>query len=62
MKVKIEDGCVLCGLCEGICPSVFEMGEEAAVVITDEVPENLQADVKQAAEDCPVDVIVIEYD
>ncbi|HEG43498.1 MAG TPA: ferredoxin [Phycisphaerales bacterium] len=62
MKVKIEDGCILCGLCEETCPAVFEMGEEVAVVIVDEVPEEFEADVRQAADDCPVEVIVIEYE
>ncbi len=60
MKVKIVDGCILCGLCEETCPAVFEMGDEEAVVIVDEVPEGLEADVKQAADDCPVEVIIIE--
>ncbi len=41
---------------------MFEMGEEVAVVIVDEVPEEFEADVRQAADDCPVEVIVIEYE
>ena len=30
--------CTACGLCVELCPEVFEMGIEAAEVITDPVP------------------------
>jgi ferredoxin len=36
------------------------MGDDIAEVIVDEVPEGLEADVKQAADDCPVEVIIID--
>ncbi len=38
MKVKIEDTCTACGLCVDTCPEVFEMGDELAQVIVDDVP------------------------
>jgi len=36
------------------------MGEEFAEVIVDEVPEESEECVRQAAEDCPTEAIVIE--
>ena len=31
MKAIITDGCIACGLCEQICPEVFEMKDLAEV-------------------------------
>ena len=60
MKVSInKEDCVGCGLCVDDCPDVFEMSEDVAVVKVEEVPENLVNAVKEAAENCPVDVIII---
>jgi ferredoxin len=60
MKVKVTEDCIACGLCVDTCPDVFEMGDEFAEVIVDEVPDEHQEAVKQAAEECPVEAIVIE--
>ena len=60
MKVKIEEGCIACGVCVDSCPDVFQMGDDVAEVINENVPEQFQDQVKQAAQDCPVDVIIIE--
>lgn len=60
MKVTIEDTCTACGLCVDTCPEVFEMGEEIAQVIVDEVPAENKDTATQAAEDCPVEAIIIE--
>jgi ferredoxin len=60
MKVRIEDTCVGCGLCCDTCPGVFEMGEGIAVVKVDVVPPELEATAQQAADECPVEAIVIE--
>ena len=60
MKVRIEDTCTACGLCVDTCPDVFELGEDIATVIVDEVPAEFEDDVQQAADDCPVEAIVIE--
>lgn len=58
MKVKIEDGCIACGACESICDAVFSI-EDVAVVNEANVAANESA-VREAAEACPVSVIVIE--
>ncbi len=34
-KVRVEEGCILFGLCEDICPEVFEMGTETTHIIKD---------------------------
>ncbi len=60
MKVTIADTCVDCGLCIDICPEVFEIGDEMAEVIADPVPEALEDQVREAADQCPVEAIIVE--
>jgi ferredoxin len=60
MKVRIEDTCTACGLCVDTCPDVFEMADDIAQVIVEEVPEGLEDDVRQAAEECPSESIIVE--
>ena len=58
MKVRIEDGCIACGACESICEDVFTV-EDVVVVNEGSVSGNEEA-VKEAAEACPVSVIIID--
>ena len=60
MRVRIDDECTACGLCVDTCPEVFELGDEIARVLVDEVPPEHEEDVQQAAEECPVEAIIIE--
>ena len=60
MKAKILDTCTACGLCCDTCPEVFEMGDDIATVIVDAVPEQYEEAAQQAADECPVQAIVIE--
>lgn len=60
MKVRIEDTCTACGLCCDTCPEVFEMGDELATVIVDKVPAEYEETAQQAADECPVEAIVVE--
>jgi ferredoxin len=60
MRASIKDMCTACGLCCDTCPEVFEMGDDMATVIVDEVPEQYKEAVQQAADECPVEAIVIE--
>jgi len=60
MIVRIEDTCTACGLCVDSCPDVFEMGPDIAQVIVDEVPSEFEDAVQQAAEECPVEAIIVE--
>ncbi len=58
MKVRIEDGCIACGACESICEAVFTV-EDVAVVNEANIAGNEEC-IKEAAEACPVSVIIIE--
>jgi len=60
MKATIEDTCTACGLCVDTCPEVFKLGDDIASVIVNEVPAELEDAVQQAAEECPVECIIIE--
>lgn len=59
MQVRIEDTCTACGLCCETCPEVFELGDVIAEVIVDEVPLEYEDSVNEAAEECPVEAIVV---
>lgn len=60
MKVRIEDSCTACGLCVDTCPEVFTMGDNIAEVIVDTVPAELEEAAQQAADECPVEAIIVE--
>ena len=60
MKVRIEDTCSACGLCVDTCPEVFDMGDDIAIVIADPVPVECEDTAQEAADDCPVDAIIVE--
>ena len=60
MKVRIEDTCTACGLCVDTCPDVFEMGSDIAQVTVDKVPADFEEAVQQAADECPVEAIIVE--
>ena len=61
MKVKVDaDLCTGCELCIDTCPEIFEMKDDVSKPKSEDVPEELEDDVKEAAEDCPVEAIIIE--
>ena len=61
MKVRIEDTCTACGLCVDTCPEVFEMGDDdMAHVIVNDAPAEHEDAIQQAADECPVEAIVVE--
>jgi len=60
MKVKVDDTCTACGLCVDTCPEVFEMGDDIAQVIVDEVPTEHEETAQQAADECPSESIIVE--
>lgn len=62
MKAIVDpDTCMGCGICEGICPDVFSLGEkDYAVVLIDPIPASLETEVRDAADQCPEGAISIE--
>lgn len=58
-KVWIDEGCISCGLCEDICPEVFKVVEIATVIEGINYNE-YENGIKEAAENCPVEVIKFE--
>ena len=60
MKTYVTEECISCGRCVDICPEVFEMGDDYAEVKLDPVPEELMDSVREAAEECPADAIIVK--
>jgi len=61
MKATVDpDLCIGCGKCEEICPEVFELDDDLAVVKADPVPAEAADACREAAEECPVEAISIE--
>jgi ferredoxin len=58
-KVKKVDEtlCVGCGLCEQVCPEIFKIEDGIAKM---KVAVCSQHDVKETADQCPVQAIIIE--
>ena len=51
---------VLCGLCAGLCPEVFELNSgEPARVTVDPIPDAQKIGVQEAADSCPVAAIQV---
>jgi ferredoxin len=61
VKARVDrDACTGCGLCCDTCPEVFEMDNDVARVLMDDIPPDLADKCREAAEGCPVEAIQIE--
>jgi ferredoxin len=61
MKVRVdEDVCVGDGSCAEICPEVFRIDGDLSMIKVSRVPEELEDLVREAAESCPVEAIMID--
>jgi ferredoxin len=61
MKAKIDaELCTGCGLCVDTCPEVFKMDDSVAKIIVEKVPENAWNTCREAADNCPVEAVLIE--
>ena len=62
MKPTIDhELCIGDGICEDICPEVFELREDGLAYVIDENPDiGLQAKVEEASTECPTDAIILE--
>ena len=62
MKVKVnKDACIGCGACAAICDEVFEINDEGlSEAKVEEVKEELQDEVRDAADSCPTGAIEVK--
>jgi ferredoxin len=59
-KLWIEEGCIVCGVCEATAPEVFEMNEDTAFVKKGVNFAEYEVEILESAENCPVEVIKYE--
>ena len=64
MKVKVTKDCMGDRRCNDLCPQVFEYDENElkSTVKLDEIPREYKEVVRQAAEECGAQAIIIEED
>ncbi len=60
MKVEVIEGCIACGLCVETVPDVFRMTDEGVAEAYKEPKPEQENAVSEAADGCPVSVIVTE--
>ncbi len=61
MKATVDPNlCIGCELCVQICPDIFAMEEDLAIVSVDEVPADIEPSCREAMETCPVSAIAVE--
>lgn len=58
-KLRIEPGCITCGLCEFIAPEVFEVTDISRIKKNCDIVKNEKL-IEQSVKECPVSVI--KYD
>ena len=58
MKVIVNNDCIGCGMCEGVCPEVFQLnGSGLSEVVGD--PDSHPEATQEAVSICPVNAIEI---
>lgn len=61
MRAIIDpEKCIGCTLCTQVCPEVFKMEGDKAVVYADPVPQASEDSCREASAQCPVEAIVVE--
>jgi len=61
MKATVDpDTCIGCALCIQLCPDVFKMEGDKAIVTVAAVPKEVEGACKEAADGCPVTAITID--
>lgn len=62
-RVWIEEGCIACNLCQDTAPDVFLVEATGSCVIKPDAAVHFTAqaeEIRDAARDCPVEVIKVE--
>lgn len=63
MKVAANDKCVGNGICEGILPSVFEVGDDGVVIVhNDKIRDEDHDLVADAVNSCPAQALLLVTD
>ena len=65
MRVSVDtEKCCGAGTCVSLAPDVFDQGDDDGIVILlrDNPSEDLQADVREAANVCPASAITVHED
>ena len=52
--------CIGCTLCTQMCPEIFRMEGDKAMVDVDPIPVRLEDDCRQGVQQCPVGAIKIQ--
>lgn len=68
MKASVDkDACIACGACGATAPDIFDFDDDGIAFNvlddnqnTSSIPEDLEDDVRDAADGCPTDAIKIE--
>ena len=59
MKVIVNEDCIGCGMCEGVCPEVFRLNNDGMSEVVGD-PDSHADMTREAATICPVNAIEIE--
>jgi ferredoxin len=63
VRVWIEEGCISCKLCQDMAPDVFLVEDDQDCKVRTDAAARFEAladDIREAARDCPVEVIKLE--
>jgi len=60
MEVYVNEDCIYCALCADLCPEVFQLADDRAIVALDEIPPEYEDCCREAAAECPSDAIEIK--
>jgi len=64
MKIRVTKDCMGDRRCNDLCPEVFQYDEDElkSIVKVDKVPAQYEALVRQAADECGANAIVVQED